>query len=32
MQVRGRILQRNEIVEEINVAATDTLLYEVKAA
>lgn len=29
IQVRGRILDNNEIVENINVATTDVLLYEI---
>lgn len=30
LEIRGRILQDNEIVEDINVADTDVLLYEIK--
>ena len=32
MQVRGRVLEDKEVVEDINVADNDVLLYEVQAA
>lgn len=30
IQIRGRVLEEDEIVDNINVADTDVLLYEVK--
>lgn len=30
MQIRGKVLELNEVVSNINVADTDILLYEVK--
>jgi hypothetical protein len=32
MQVRGRVLDEKEVVEDINVADNDVLLYEVQAS
>jgi len=31
LELRGRVLDDNEIVEDINVADTDILLYEVQS-